>query len=279
MIREEFGFVPSGKKGVGTNDEENRVTKIQHERIRQGLRMGLSVIVSDTGLRDKVVRELIGIAEDEGAEVHVKDFRNVPLDVCKERNNLRGEGKVPDHVMDNMYEKFVKGRDLSIIPEAFKLKKAEFDFDAVEKYVAPNSGVPTYICDLDGTLASCEGIRSPYDVTKYREDAVHDDMVHTVRSLHSTGNKIVIFTGRHRDYEEDVIWWLNNHNIPFDELVMRERPSVSDDQEKVMLFEKYIRPREDLKIVASFDDRNRVVDNTWRRALGIRCYQVAPGDF
>lgn len=278
MIREEFGFVPSGKKGVGTNDEENRVTKIQHERIRQGLRMGLSVIVSDTGLRDRVVRELIGIAEDEGATVHIKDFRDMPLEIAKERNNLREDGKVPDHVMDNMYERFVKGKNLSDIPQAFKLEKTNFDFDSVEKYVAPKNGIPTYICDLDGTLASHEGIRSPYDVTKYREDNVHHDMVHTVRDLYSMGNKIVIFTGRHRDHEEDVVWWLNHHSIPYDELVMRERPSVSDDEEKVMLFEKYIRGREDIKIIASFDDRNRVV-NALRTAFNIRVYQVAPGDF
>ena len=277
-LRQEFLGLGLDKKGVGTDAEERMITKVQHERIRQGLRMGLNVIVSDTGLRDLVVRELIGIAEDEGAEVHIKDFRDMPLELAKERNDLRGDGRVPDHVMDNMYDRFVKGKNLSEIPQAFKLEKTKFDFDSVPKYVAPENGVPTYICDLDGTLASHEGIRSPYDVTKYREDAVHQDMVHTVRALHDTGNKIVIFTGRHRDHEEDVVWWLNHHNIPYDELVMRERPSVSDDEEKVMLFEKYIRGREDIKIIASFDDRNRVV-NALRTAFNIRVYQVAPGDF
>lgn len=278
MIREEFGYVPAGKKGVGTNDEENRVTKIQHERIRQGLRMGLSVIVSDTGLRDKVVRELIGIAEDEGAEVHVKDFRNVPLDVCKERNNLRGEGKVPDHVMDNMYQKFVKGRDLSVIPEAFKLKKAEFDFESVEKYVAPEDGIPTILWDIDGTLASHEGVRSPYDTSKYLEDNPHEDVV-SLKRLLDTEYRAVIFSGRHVDHKDVLVEWLEKHGIYWDDIIMRERPSVSDDEEKLMLFEKYVRNDPDTKVVGVFDDRNRVVNNTWRTALGIRCYQVAPGDF
>lgn len=132
--------------GIGTPDQEKQVTKAQYERIRMGLRFGLTVISSDTNLDDKRLRTLIGIAEDEEADVVIKDFRDVPLDVCLERN-LNRSRHVPEDVIRNMYTKYVKGRDLSIIPEAFKLKKAEFDFDAVEKYVAPKSGVPTYICD------------------------------------------------------------------------------------------------------------------------------------
>lgn len=279
MLRQELGFVPLGAKGIGTHEDEKQVSKVQHERVRAALKMGLTVIVSDTNLRDKVLRELIGIAEDEGAEVHVKDFRDVPLDVCKERNNLRGENKVPDHVMDNMHQKFVEGRDLSIIPEAFKLEKTKFDFDSVEKYSAPVLGTPTYLVDVDGSLASHEGIRSPYDVTKYREDLPYEDLIHTVKSLYDSGNKIIVFSGRHKDYKDDLVWWLNNHGVPYDEIVMRERPSVSDDEEKLDMFNRYIRDREDIHVIATFDDRNRVVNNTWRKALGIRCYQVADGDF
>lgn len=279
MLREELGIIQPGMKGIGDHEQEKLVSKVQHERVRAALKLGLSVIVSDTNLRDKYVREFIGIGEDEGATIHIQDFRDVPLDICKERNNLRGEGKVPDLVLDDMYEKFIKGKDLSHIPKAFDLKKNKFDFESVERYIAPQGATPAYLCDVDGTLTSHIGIRSPYDVTKYREDQPFNDMIHTVKSLHATGNKIIIFSGRHLDHKDDLVWWLEKHEVPYDEIVMRERPQVSDDEEKLDMFNRYIRDREDIRIIATFDDRNRVVNNTWRKALGIRCYQVADGDF
>lgn len=278
MLRVELGIVAPGTKGVGSQEEEANLTKIQHDRIRQGLRLGLTVIVSDTNLPDKRVRDLIGIAEDEGSEWKIKDFRDIDLMTILKRNAVREAG-VPEDVIRNMHSRFVKGRDLTHIPTAFNLQKESFDFTKVEKYVANPDGTATILVDVDGTLANHEGVRSPYDVTKYREDTVHEDTAHIVRHLHEAGDYIVVFSGRHKDHKDDLVWWLDEHNIPYDEIVMRERAKVSDDLEKLYLFEKYMRNRDDLKIIAALDDRSRVVNNTWRTALGIRCYQVAPGDF
>lgn len=265
---------------TGLHEDEKKVSAIQKERIHLFLKAGVDVISSDTNLRDRDVKEMMGIAHKLGADVVFKDMRDVPLETCIARDAARTR-TVGEAILREKYDRFIKGKKLVDLVYTPSVKKNvdDIDFDAVEKYVKPEFGQQAILVDVDGTLANHEGVRSPYDTTKYREDTVHEDVLDVVRAMSNRGYKVIIFSGRHRDFREDLEWWLNKNGVPFDDIIMRERPGTRDDYEKLYLFEKHIRNNPDIAVHSAFDDRNRVVFNTWRRALGIRCFHVQDGDF
>lgn len=285
MIRDEL---TDGKYSLGDYDfdheTEKEVSGLQRSRVEFALKSGWSAIVSDTNLRDKYVRDFMRLAQKHEAESKIMDLRDVPLDLCL-MNNRRRIRKVPENVIRDMHTRFIKGRNLNeevkldTVSKGRKRNVEDFSFDSVEKYVAPKNGKRTILLDVDGTIANHHGVRDPYDFTKYREDTPHLDVISIINALYVYGYQVIVFSGRHEDYREDLEWWLDNHNVPHDRVIMRERGEMRDDYEKLYLFEKYIRNDETISVQAVFDDRDRVVQNTWRTALGLRCFQVAPGDF
>lgn len=276
--RDDIRLEVLGAYWTGVREDEEKVTEIQHTRIRESLKMGFDVISSDTNLRDKYVRATLKHAHDANAEVKWYDLRDVPVEICIKRDEVRSR-TVGSEVIQNMFDRYIKGRKLGTQPTYVEKSGKEFDFDAVAPYVAPEMGKPTILLDIDGTVANHEGVRSPYDTSKYREDTVHWDVVDIIVALDRAGYKIHVFSGRHVDFHDDLEWWLNKNGIPFHNITMRERAFVSDDLEKLYLFEKYVRNDDSIAVHSVFDDRNRVVFNTWRRALGIRCFHVQDGDF
>ena len=137
--------------------------------------------------------------------------------------------------------------------------------------------IKTVLVDIDGTLAK-HVERSPYDYRKLHTDALHEDIAELVRVLFAGGYAIVIVSGR-PDEEDNYIRtyeWLEKHNIPFSHLFMRKGGDRRNDSiVKAEIYRNDIEPTRDVFLV--LDDRNRVVD-AWRN-LGLRCLQVAPGDF
>ena len=103
--------------------DESIVQSIRDFTIERYLEKGYHVISADTNLPDRVVNRLVQIAErsvDEGVRrcryltvpVEIKDFRDVPLEICLERNLERwysGDRKVPDEAIISMHDRFVKG--------------------------------------------------------------------------------------------------------------------------------------------------------------------------
>lgn len=278
--RDQIRFELFNSYWTGKHEDEKLVTKLQKERIHLFLKAGVDVVSSDTNLRDRDVKTLMEIAYKAGAEVLFRDLRDVPLDVCIARDAARHR-TVGEPILRDKYERFIKGRKLEdvVYEPSAKVAKDDFDFDSVEKYVAPEWGARTVLFDIDGTLANHEGVRHPHDTTKYREDTLHSDVLDVLLALYADGFNIVIFSGRHKDFREDLEFWLKKHGIPYSDIIMRERAGTRDDYEKLYLFEKYVRNNDKIAVHSAFDDRNRVVFNTWRRALGIRCFHVQDGDF
>lgn len=93
-----------------TNEEENVLANVQRNVIRESLRAGQNVYVDDMNLHDHFVRDLVKIAEAEGAEWVIRDFTNVPLDRCLKRNALR-DRKIPEHVIRDMHKRFIAGKE------------------------------------------------------------------------------------------------------------------------------------------------------------------------
>lgn len=138
------------------------------------------------------------------------------------------------------------------------------------------------IFDLDGTL--CDNSHRDHLAREKNWDAFNAacylDTIHThieaiLRGLRPT-HIIVLLTGRDERYMAMTRQWLNDHDVPYDFLFMRPHGSwsIADHDYKWMVVSKHFDPAQ---IDMVFEDRQRVVD-MWR-AHGIRCLQVAPGDF
>lgn len=142
-----------------------------------------------------------------------------------------------------------------------------------------------YIVDIDGTIANSKH-RAHYITDGHRDwDSWHahahkdtpiEEVVNIVRMASEKGFAIVLCTGRDEKCRPETIAWLNENNVPYNDLYMRKlNDRRNDDIVKFELLEQIYEAGYEPVLV--LEDRQRVVD-MWR-AVGIRCLQVSPGDF
>ena len=148
---------------------------------------------------------------------------------------------------------------------------------------------PLYICDIDGTVADNKHRVHLLEQNKYDEyysltlsDPPILPVIKTIQSLRFSDDltDMWFFSGRREDCKVDTLSWLRAHVgwwVPEHELVMRKRNDFRDDLEVKQEMLDNMLDIDRQRLVAVFDDRQRVVD-MWRRN-GITCFQVAPGDF
>jgi len=141
-------------------------------------------------------------------------------------------------------------------------------------------------CDIDGTIANIDQrLHHVHGEGKKNwkgffddmiNDLVYEDIVDILRTYKEKGTKIVLCSGRPDDYRTLTTTWLQNNNIPFDELVMRSRGDFRrDDLVKSILLDYEILPKYNIKF--ALDDRDQVVKML--RNKNIRTLQVNYGDF
>jgi len=153
--------------------------------------------------------------------------------------------------------------------------------------------INAYMFDLDGTLANClhrqelataaRIASAPEQRSKkwneYFEqchlDTPYQDVVALLQTLRQS-TTVIILSGRSDSVRMKTQEWLLTHvggGLP---LHMRPAKDHSpDDFMKERMYNKYVKPF--YNVLGVFDDRDRVVA-MWRR-LGLRCYQVQPGNF
>lgn len=134
-----------------------------------------------------------------------------------------------------------------------------------------------WLVDIDGTLAQM-GARGPYEWHRVGEDLPHEPVVLAVQALaaHPGVDAIIAVSGRDGSSRGQTVQWLDAHQVPFDELFMREPGDFRPDEVvKEEIYRELIATRFD--VIGVLDDRNKVVA-MWRR-LGLVCFQVAEGDF
>lgn len=140
----------------------------------------------------------------------------------------------------------------------------------------PNE-VKAIMCDIDGTLA--HGImvtRKPYEWHKVDTDTLDETVADLLGALYADGYKIILMSGRDSVCRGRTQDWLHLNSVLYDDLFMRaEGDNREDSVIKRELYDQNVRGKYDVRFV--LDDRNRVVD-MWR-SLGLKCFQVAPGDF
>lgn len=132
------------------------------------------------------------------------------------------------------------------------------------------------ICDIDGTLAHMQN-RSPYDWDKVGDDVVDKTIKEILRTFYSTSEyDIILISGRDDVCKQITERWLDKNYIFYDGLYMRKHNDNRPDEAiKKEIYDKHIKDKYDVEFV--LDDRNKVV-KMWR-GIGLKCLQVAEGDF
>lgn len=243
-----------------SKDNESYILSLRDEIIISSLVQGKNVVVDDTNLDPKHLIAFESIAGEFLADFEIRFF-DVDVEECIKRNKLR-EKPVPEKVIYAMNERYLTPPPAVI----------EYD-DNKEECI---------IVDIDGTLAHIADGRSPYDASRAMNDSLDDTVSLLTAMMYNHGYKVIILTGRDEEHREITEQWLEANNVEYDELYTRLATDVDEKGKKLddaivkeRLFRTHVEPRFNVKFV--LDDRNRVVD-MWRR-IGLKCFQVAEGNF
>lgn len=236
-----------------TREKENMVTETIYTTLENNAtHMGRDVVISDTNLNEKFRMELMHHLKELGYNIKYKLF-DVDLWTLLERDEKRCESV---------------GRQ---VVYSFYIRMQEY----LGKILTPVEFKPTlrncYIFDIDGTLASHEGIRKPYEWDKVGLDKPIKGVVALLKTLYSDNRRIILLSGRDGSCREATEEWLINNNIPYDFLYMR---GAGDNRKDVIikkeLYDKYIKDK--YNVFGVFDDRPQVC-LMWQE-LGLTLFKV-----
>jgi len=251
--------------------DEFAVSKIQDAALVSLMKLGRDIVMDNTHLKARNVKDTMRLAAKHGYGVEFKDF---PIGFAQallrdeERRN-RGERGVGMDVIHSFFTRYISKDGISLPPVPV-IEDATTKF----KPYSHTPGLPwAILVDIDGTLAHMQG-RSPYDPTLYHTDTV-DEVVRDLLRVH-WGDTIIVFSARDDTYQEVTEDWLSEHAIPYHDIYLRPAGDTRNDAiVKDEMFEQHIAGKYNVRFV--LDDRDRVVQ-MWR-AKGLKALQVADGNF
>ena len=231
---------------------EKFIKKAVDALVLLALEEGKHVILDNTHLSESSVNRIKELVKGK-AEVIIEDkFLEVPLETCI-KNDLKRLESVGKDVIVNMWEKYVKTTNPIIQDKSL-----------------PNA----IIVDIDGTLAHMKN-RSPFDWNRVDEDEV-DEIIKGIVNAYDNLGTIIVMSGRDSICRDKTIKWLEDNNIKYDMLFMR---AIGDNRKdsivKKELFDNNVKDKFYVEYV--LDDRDTICA-TWRD-MGLKCLQVAPGNF
>lgn len=245
--------------GVWSKTNEQMIIDVRDAMIKIWLLDGVeTIIVDDTNFEEKHFERIKNIAEgcNPAPTVEYKDFLDVSLDECIHRDSFRLK-PVGEKVIKGMHQRY-------ILP-------------TIKEGPVVNKKGNAIICDIDGTLShKCD--RQWFDYSKVDQDELDITVSAIVKSFARMGYKILIVSGREGTEEcrTKTLAWLDKHEIPYHDLMMRKEGDYRRDSiVKEEIYNTYIKDKFDVQFV--LDDRQIVVDK-WRE-IGLKCLQVAPGNF
>ncbi|WP_297007781.1 AAA family ATPase [uncultured Corynebacterium sp.] len=268
-IRRQLGIGPHG-----TDIQEDGVSGVQDALVGAAVSNSSDIVVSDTNLRARPLRSLLSRALAAGYRVEIHDFR-VELHELLRRNAARDpDRRVPETVIRDLWSRFPYRR-----------------WPSVEQLITTGqaSGAPTspeidnprelphcVLVDVDGTLAHHNGLRSPYDWSQVFRDTVDEPVRDVVRDIRAAGVRVIIMSGRDAVCRDATAAWLVEHGVPYDELHLRPAGDQRADWiVKDALLREHVEGRYHVRYC--LDDRQQVVDHY--RSIGLKVFQVQPGDF
>lgn len=252
-IRKTMGVI------VGDNStivKESKVVEKRNELIIKGLEKGMTIISCDTNLNPihiKNIKALVFPKYRDLYDVEIKDFTDVPLDVCIERCANRTEGK-------EFWRKIIMDQK----DQWLETPKMEQDRD-LEWIV---------LCDSDGCINHVSKDRSPYDGSLCHLDEPNEIVIDYLRMIKETkGMRIVIMSGLEDKYRTNRENWYIANNVPYDELYMRTAgDSRKDYIIKDELFEKYIKDK--YYVYAVIEDRMMMRRHYTNKGLSDRMFSI-----
>jgi predicted kinase len=212
-----------------SKDSEKFILDVRDALILMALEKGKHVIIDDTNFSSKHENRIRELIKDK-AELIIKDFTHVPIEVCIERD-LKRPNSVGEKVIKEMYNQHIKPK-----PEVIEVI----------------DGLPfAVICDLDGTLALLNG-RNPYDAS-----TCDNDILNTVVASIIKDKTVLLVSGREDKYREPTIKFLEKNNIKYESLFMRPTGDFRKDSIiKREIFNNNIRGKYNIEFVV--DDRLQV---------------------
>lgn len=246
---------------------ERWIHEHQMTLIGKAIERGESIVVDNTNLNQRTVNEYQRIAEHAGYEFSALTVQT-PWTECILRDLDR----------KNKGERYV-GRSVifRMAVESGRVESTKEDFTLAGKHVV--------IFDIDGTLANTDhrqhfmtGEKKDWKgfFENMSNDTPYEDIVALAVDAAAQSNVVLIVSGRPEKYRRETEEWLDRYRVPYAFLFMRGfNDNRQDNIVKEEIYRKYIEPFFNVKYV--YDDRQQVVD-MWRR-IGLRCLQVAPGDF
>jgi predicted kinase len=268
--RDDLRLMLHGRR-LFTQTAEGQVSAVQRASVEALLRAKADVIVDDTNLRTRTVREWAEMAARFDATFEVHDFTDVPLDECLRRDADRPEAeRVGAGNIRRMHDRYLAGKNLPLPVPWVETGGPGAVYDP------PAELPPAVLVDIDGTVALMNG-RDPYDMERVGEDTPNDAVIAAVRAMHAAGNAVIYCTGRNEWCRAETEAWLDLYvGVPYEGLFMRaDGDSRRDADVKRELFDDEIRDR--WRIMGVFDDRRHVV-RMWR-SLGLTVFHVAEGDY
>lgn len=260
------------EKGV----TEQRVISARNAMVTALLKTGVSVIVDDTNLAQRNVRELKQLADRAGVGYEIADMTDVHYQICIMRDEMR-ENPVGEEVIMDMHKRYLKGK-------AYPLPLPTETTPGPLLYAGDPNKSKAVIVDIDGTVALHNG-RNPYNTDICDGDLPNQPVIDLVQMFLEMGHYVIFVSGRNDGSKEMTAAWIDKHMPflvePYDgskyyDLHMRVKGDERRDSViKNEIFDAEIRNHWNVTHV--LDDRNSVVE-FWR-SMGLTVLQVAPGDF
>lgn len=135
--------------------------------------------------------------------------------------------------------------------------------------------------DLDGTLSSCKWrthlvTRDKPDWPAFFDALVCDAPVPAIVAAVKANPTVILMSGRPERYRRQTEWWLMEHEIPYDNLVMRPNKDMRPDHvAKSDMFRDQVLPSGKPNLV--IDDRDSVVE-MWRVEWGLNVWHAVDPD-
>jgi predicted kinase len=243
--------------GQFSESKETHIRRAELALASVFLDAGLNVIVDDCNLSPSAMAMWQNYAHERTVPIEIKDFTDVPLEVCLERDRHR-PNYVGEEAIRTMYKKYLAPQRPASVPSI--------------DLTLPHAK----IFDLDGTLFLI-GDRNPYAAELCERDAVNTPVLEALLDAWEKKEIVLLVSGRRETHRPHTDRALNTHQIPYNALFMRaEGDTRKDAIIKREIYEQEIKGK--YAVTCVYDDRNQTV-KMWREELGLTVFQVADGDY
>jgi Chromatin associated protein KTI12 len=250
--------------------KDNYVRVIEMEMAKRALHKGLDVYIDDTNCIRKTRYGWEELAKEVECKLCIIEM-TVPIEECIRRDAGRPEAQRVGEMIIRKQFKDLNKNEVEVEDAGKPLSKAVNTKPVMMREMLRNGGftlrlpdAPIVIYDVDGTLCNHNGVRNPYDESRVLLDRPYPHIVAQMRKDYETKN-VFIFSGRKDKSGDDTCDWMEEHNAPFDIMLMRRTKDNRHDTEvKAEILDEVLELFPIEKIEYVVDDRP-VVCRMWER--------------